>query len=128
MDNKVLVCKVCGNVVGMIEDHHVPVYCCGQPMNELKANESEGALEKHLPLVSRQGNEIRVSVGSVEHPMLENHWITLIQLETDKGIYQKRLTANQRPEATFILSEGERPLAAYEYCNLHGFWKTEIKE
>ena len=128
MDNKILVCKVCGNVVGMIEDHHVPVFCCNQPMNELVANQSEGAMEKHLPLVSRLGKEVKVSVGSVEHPMVENHWISLIQLETDKGIYQKRLSANQKPEACFILAEDEKVVAAYEYCNLHGLWKMEIKE
>ena len=127
MDNKVLVCKVCGNVVGMIEDHGVPLYCCGQPMNELVANESEGALEKHMPLVIQNGNEIKVNVGSEEHPMLDNHWISLIQLETDKGIYQKRLSPNQKPEATFVLGDGERAIAAYEYCNLHGLWKIEIK-
>lgn len=123
---KLYVCKHCGNIIEKVIDKGVPVICCGEKMAELEPNTSDGAFEKHVPAVTEEGSAIRVVIGSVEHPMLEEHHIEWIILETDKGIYRKNLQPGEVPKAEFILADGEKPLAAYEYCNLHGFWKKEI--
>lgn len=125
-DQKFFVCKHCGNLVGMIHNAGVKIICCGEPMTELVANTVEAASEKHLPVVSVEGNTVTVNVGSVEHPMQEEHSIEWIYLETDKGGHRKALNAGEKPVVSFALVE-EKPLAAFAYCNLHGLWKTEIK-
>jgi len=91
---------------------------------ELKANTSDGATEKHVPVIEKDGDKITVKVGSAIHPMEEDHYIQWITLETDKGIQRKNLNPGQKPEASFTLSD-EKLLAAYEYCNKHGLWKAE---
>ena len=110
----------------MVEDKGVPVFCCGQKMTELKANTSDGATEKHVPVVTVDGNVVKVVVGDVAHPMLEEHHIAWIVLETNQGVQRKYLDHTGAPEAVFVLAEGEKAVAAYEYCNLHGLWKKEI--
>ncbi len=92
----------------------------------LDSTMSEGVGEKHLPSVERNGNKIHVQVGSVEHPMTEEHSITWIFLETEKGGQFAYLKAAEKPAADFEITNGDRPVAAYAYCNLHGFWKKEI--
>lgn len=99
--------------------------CCEQPMKLMKAGESDGATEKHVPVVEQNGKNIKVSVGSVEHPMLEEHFIQFVAVETTKGFQQKYLKPAEKPVAEFTLAEGEDFVAAYEYCNLHGLWKKE---
>lgn len=101
--------------------------CCGKELTELKANTSEGASEKHLPVVEQNGNTVTVNVGSIAHPMTEEHSIGFICLETEKGLQRVPLKADGDPKACFALTEGDKPVAAYAYCNLHGFWKTEIR-
>ena len=131
---KLFKCKHCGNIITMVEDKGVPVVCCGEKMTELVPNTTDAAQEKHVPEVSiatvpsaENLTEIHVYVGSVRHPMTEEHLIAHIFLETTKGVYRVDLTATDEPEATFIIdSEAEKPLAAYEYCNLHGFWVKQI--
>lgn len=123
---KLLKCAHCGNIVKAIEDKGVPVVCCGETMKTLEPNTTDGALEKHVPVITLEGNKARVAVGSVEHPMIPEHYITTIFLETDNAVYEKKLTANNKPEAVFTLNENEKLIAAYEYCNLHGFWKKEL--
>ena len=95
-------------------------------MTELKGNTSDGATEKHVPVVSVDGDKVTVKVGSVDHPMLEEHFIQWIVLETTKGFQKKNLKPGEKPEATFALTDGEKAVAAYEYCNLHGLWKADI--
>lgn len=90
---------------------------------ELIANTSDGAHEKHVPVIIFSGAEVKVKVGSVEHPSLETHYIEFVVLETNTGIHTKWLKPGMKPEAEFRLTEGEKVLAAYEYCNLHGLWK-----
>lgn len=90
---------------------------------ELIANTSDGAHEKHVPVIISSGSEVKVEVGSVEHPSLETHYIEFVVLETNTGIHTKWLKPGMKPEAEFRLAEGEKVLAAYEYCNLHGLWK-----
>ena len=125
-DQRFFICKHCGNLVGMIHNAGVPIICCGEPMQELVANSTEAAGEKHLPVVAVNGRTVTVSVGSVAHPMTEEHLIQWVVLETSQGWQQKALSAGGAPEVKFALAEGEAPVAAWAYCNLHGLWKTVI--
>lgn len=100
--------------------------CCKEELTELKANTSEGASEKHLPVVEQNGNIVTVNVGSIAHPMTEEHSIGFVCLETENGLQRVCLKSQGAPTARFALIEGDRPVAAYAYCNLHGFWKTSI--
>lgn len=122
---KFFICRHCGNLISMVHNSEVPVVCCGQKMEELVPNTVEASGEKHLPVVSIEGNEVIVSVGSVEHPMVPEHFIQWIWLETENGSQMKRLQPAEKPEARFLLN-GEKPVAVYEYCNLHGLWMTEL--
>ena len=94
-------------------------------LEEIIPNTVDAAKEKHVPVISREGQTVTVSVGSVEHPMLENHFIEWIILETNQGFQKKDLKPGDAPTATFALAEGEEAVAAYESCNLHGIWKAE---
>lgn len=122
---KFFICEHCKNIITKIKDSGVKVVCCGQPMTELVANTVDAATEKHIPVVSVDGKEITIKVGSVTHPMLEEHSIQWICLQTDKGTHFAYLNPGEAPEAKFALVD-EKPIAAYEYCNLHGLWKAEI--
>lgn len=122
---KFYICSHCGNIAQLVKNVGVPVFCCGQKMEELTANTVDAAQEKHVPVVTVNGNEVLVKVGEVTHPMTEEHLITWIYLETDKGGYIRNLTAQDAPEAKFVLTD-EKPVAVYEYCNLHGLWKAEV--
>lgn len=123
---KFFICKHCGNIITLLEDSGVPVVCCGENMKELTANTTDGAQEKHVPAVEKGGNKLSVAVGSVLHPMLPEHHIAWIYLQTNLGGQFKYLEVGAEPKAEFVLSEGETPVAAFEYCNLHGLWKAAI--
>lgn len=116
-------CEHCGNIIQVVYGAAVPVMCCGQPMTELVANTSDGAVEKHVPVVEKEGSKVIVTVGSVNHPMLEEHYIEWIYVETDKGYYRKALHPGQEPKAEFNIGEEELK-EVYAYCNLHGLWKA----
>ena len=122
---KFYICEHCGNVVEKVEDHGVPVMCCGQKMAELVPGVVEASHEKHIPVVKVEGNLVKVAVGSVEHPMAEEHSILWVALESDKGLYRKHLEVGKAPEAVFALAD-EKPIEVYAYCNLHGLWKAEV--
>ena len=119
-------CEHCGNIVIKVSDSGVPVVCCGQPMKKLEPGATDGAFEKHVPAVTVDGSKVTVQVGEVEHPMLPEHFIQWIVLETAQGYQVKKLNAGDKPVAEFIVSEGDKAVAAYEYCNLHGLWVKEI--
>lgn len=123
MELKFYICEHCGNIVTYLRNSGVPVMCCGQKMTELVPGISDGAVEKHVPVVSAEGRTITVKVGEVEHPMMEKHYIQWIALETKEGTQIKYLKPDMKPEATFVLSAGDEVIAAYEYCNIHGLWK-----
>lgn len=118
-------CKHCGNMVGLLHDSGVPLVCCGENMTELIANTTDAAQEKHVPVVEISGNTVKVTVGSVTHPMEEKHYIQWIYVQTNLGGQRKTLKPGAAPEAVFVLAPGEEFVAAYEYCNLHGLWKKE---
>ena len=98
----------------------------GPNFKELTANTTDASQEKHLPVVERDGNTVTVTVGSVEHPMLPEHYIMFIYLETCGGGILKKLKPGEEPRAVFEIPEGQTPKAVYEYCNIHGLWKAEI--
>ena len=123
---KFYICEHCGNIITFMKNAGVPVMCCDQKMKELVPGTSDGAVEKHVPAVSVEGQKVVVKVGEAEHPMLEAHYIQWIALETESGVQIKNLKPGAKPEAVFLLPEGEKAVAAYEYCNLHGLWKKEI--
>ena len=119
-------CQHCGNIITHLEDSGVRVICCGEEMKQLIPNTSDGAGEKHVPVISIDGQTVTVTVGSVEHPMLEAHHIAWIVLETKQGYQCKALKAGEKPVAKFALTEGDEAVAAYEYCNLHGLWCAKV--
>lgn len=122
---KFFVCETCGNFVEMIKEAGVPMMCCGQKMKELIPGTSDGAVEKHVPVYSVEGNQVTVTVGSVEHPMVDAHYIEWIAVETAKGAQRKALNPREKPCAEFVLTEDDSVVAVYAYCNLHGLWKAE---
>ena len=124
-NQKFYICEHCGNLIGMIHDAGVPVMCCGKKMTKLEAGVVEASYEKHIPVVKVEGNTVHVSVGSVEHPMLDVHSILWVYLQTDKGGQRKNLEVGKAPAVSFALAD-EKPVAVYAYCNLHGLWKSDI--
>nr|AHF23665.1 superoxide reductase [uncultured bacterium Contig1532b] len=118
-------CSHCGNIIIKVVDKKVPVVCCGEKMEELVPSSTDAAVEKHVPVISVDGNIVTVSVGSVAHPMIPEHFIQFIVLETSNGIQIAELAAGNEPVATFAVTEGTEVKAAYAYCNLHGLWVNE---
>ncbi|MBR1825250.1 MAG: desulfoferrodoxin [Alphaproteobacteria bacterium] len=119
-------CKHCGNLVLMMHKSGVPMICCGQEMELLTENTTDGAVEKHVPVVAAENNTVHINVGSVAHPMIEAHYIQWIALETTDGTQIKYLQPNEEPKADFLLTENEQMLKVYEYCNLHGLWSATL--
>ncbi|WP_407428462.1 desulfoferrodoxin [Treponema sp.] len=119
-------CKKCSKILEVVNKGCPVVVCCGEEMTELKANTTDGASEKHVPVIESEGNKILVKVGSAVHPMEDDHYIQWIAIETDKGVQKKFLKPHQDPEAAFTLTD-EKLLAAYEYCNKHSLWKADFQ-
>lgn len=119
-------CKHCGNLVMMLHKSGAPLFCCGQEMELLMPNTTDGAQEKHVPAVVRENNTVHITIGSVPHPMIETHYIQWIALETTYGVQIKYLQPNEDAVANFVLASDEQPLKVYEYCNLHGLWAVSL--
>lgn len=119
-------CEHCGNIVIMAYNGGGKMICCGEEMKLLEANTSDAAGEKHVPVVTVDGNKVIVKVGEVEHPMVEEHFIGSILLETNNQLHTRWMKPGEAPVAEFILSEDEKPVSAYEYCTLHGLWKKDV--
>ena len=115
-------CKHCKNIITFVKEVNPNIVCCNEKMVELVPGSVDAAHEKHIPVVDINENKVTVCIGSVEHPMQVEHYIEWIILETTKGVYRKNLNPGERPEATFVLKEGEKVVSTYEYCNLHGLW------
>lgn len=124
-EKKFFVCKLCGNVVGLIHSGGGTLACCGQPMQELTANTTEAAQEKHVPVIEQNGSEVIVKVGSVAHPMQPEHFIEWIYLHTEQGGQRKKLMPGEAPEAHFAITASDKVIEAFAYCNLHGLWKIQ---
>ena len=113
-------CKHCKNIITFVKEVNPNIVCCNEKMVELVPGSVDAAHEKHIPVVDINENKVTVCIGSVEHPMQVEHYIEWIILETTKGVYRKNLNPGEKPEATFVLEEGEKVVSTYEYCNLHG--------
>lgn len=124
MKQKFLRCNKCGNMVAVVKESGVPVMCCGEAMKEIIAGEVEASTEKHIPVYKVEGNKVLVTVGEVEHPMQEEHYIEWISIQTKFGNQRKVLEPGQKPEVCFSICEGDEVEVVYAYCNLHGLWKA----
>lgn len=123
---KFYICRHCGNIVTKLTSSKVPLHCCGQPMELLEAGVTDAATEKHVPVVSVEDNLVKVAVGAVAHPMVEEHFIQWVAVETERDALVHWFHPGEAPEAVFALAEGQQVKAVYEYCNLHGLWKKEL--
>lgn len=124
MKVKFFICKHCGNIIAYAKSSGVPVFCCGEKMTEIVPNTTDAASEKHLPVITTDGPYVTVKIGSVSHPMTEEHYIEWICLETKQGNQRKVLTPASAPEACFMICPGDEVVAAYAYCNKHGLWRS----
>ena len=122
---KFYICNHCGNLIEMVHDAKVPVFCCGERMEELVPNTVEASGEKHIPVVEVKGSQVHVNVGSVNHPMVSEHFIEWVYVETENGGYRKELHPESAPHVVFELGE-DKAVAVYAYCNLHGLWMTKL--
>ena len=127
MKQKFFICEHCGNIITLVEDKGVPVVCCGQKMTELVPGSVDAAVEKHVPVVTVNGNIVTVSVGSTPHPMAEEHYITWVAVETKHGFQIRHLLPGESTTANFAVVPGDKLVTAYAYCNLHGLWKADIE-
>lgn len=124
-EQKFFKCNHCGNLIGLINNGGVPMICCGEPMEELIPNTVDAATEKHLPEISVNGRLVHVKIGSVAHPMTEEHHISFIYLQTANGGQRRSLKIDTQATAMFAVLE-DQPLEVFAYCNLHGLWKTTV--
>lgn len=124
MEMKFYICETCGNMIAMLKRSGAEVMCCGKKMTELVPGTTDAAVEKHVPVFEVRDNKVFVTVGSVEHPMLDEHFIEWIAVQTDLGNQRKELKPGEKPQACFALCEGEKVEAVYAYCNLHSLWKA----
>ena len=123
MKQKFFICKHCGNIVALIRDKGVPVFCCKEQMQELVPGTAEASGEKHIPVYQIDGNTVRVTVGSAAHPMTREHFIEWICLETQHCIQYAHLDPEDPPRATFSVCDGEEVRAVYAFCNQHDLWR-----
>ena len=119
-------CEHCGNIAVKLFDEGPALFCCGEKMSELGPDSVEASHEKHIPVIDFVDGVVRVKVGEEPHPMIDTHWITMIVLETNRGFQYAKLNPGDAPEAEFALAPGENPIAAYDYCNIHGLWVKEV--
>ena len=121
MKLQVFKCNVCGHMVEVIHDGAGTLTCCNQPMQLMEENTVDAALEKHVPVIEETAEGILVKVGSVAHPMQDEHYIEWIELLADGKVYRQFLAPGEKPEALFTIKA--KDVSAREYCNLHGLWK-----
>ncbi|MCD8158442.1 MAG: desulfoferrodoxin [Clostridiales bacterium] len=124
MKQSFYICNTCGNIIAKVKDSGVPVMCCGKKMEEIIPGTSDGAVEKHVPVYTVENNIVSVTVGSAEHPLLPEHYIEWISVQTKQGNQRKELKPGEPPKACFALCEGDSVEAVYAYCNLHSLWKA----
>lgn len=126
MDNlRFFICNRCKNVVTFMNFSGMIPVCCGEQMSELLPGAIDAAKEKHVPVIKAEGNKVTVTVGSAAHPMIAEHFIQWLVLQTENGAQRKELNPGEAPAATFSLADGDKAARAYAYCNLHGLWVAE---
>lgn len=117
-------CDTCNSIYTFVNESKEVLNCCQNPLKELIPNSTNASLEKHIPVLERMGNHILIKVGSEVHPMLPEHFIEWILLETTRGYQLKNLKPMEAPMAEFVLSKDEEVLTAYAYCNIHKLWRA----
>ena len=115
-------CEICGNIVEVLQAGEGQLVCCGQPMVLLKPKTDDQGKEKHVPVVEEESQGIKIKVGSVPHPMEENHYIKWLEVITEKGVQKNFLKPGESPEAHFAIKD--TILEVRDYCNIHGLWHT----
>lgn len=118
-------CPTCGNVVEKIEDHRVPLMCCGQKLQPLVPNSTEAAIEKHQPVISQENGKLLIRVGEVEHPSVEAHWIPWVIVQLENQIHRYSFEAGQIPIIDIPCPTSGTVVKAMAYCNSHGLWEVE---
>lgn len=124
MKQKFYICAHCGKIIAIVKETGVPVICCGEKMSEIIPSTTDASQEKHIPTYKVDNNKVFVNVGSVEHPMTDEHYIEWISLQTSSGNQRKFLKPGDKPEICFAICDGDKIEAIYAYCNLHSLWKT----
>lgn len=116
-------CAICGNIIEVIEDGGGSLVCCGQDMGILTPNTTDASVEKHVPALTRDGNNLTVRIGSAPHPMTAEHHINWVAVAQEGRTQRAQLKVGGEPEVSFVISDG--PVSVYAYCNLHGLWANE---
>ena len=117
-------CKHCGQIVAVVKKTGAPLVCCGEKMEKIVPGTTDASVEKHVPVYEVKGNVVTVTVGAAAHPMLPEHYIEWVSLQTKFGNQRKALNPGDKPEVCFALCEGDEVEAVYAYCNLHSLWKA----
>ena len=125
MEMKFYRCKHCGQIVAIVKKTGVPIKCCGEDMEEIIPGSVDASVEKHVPIFEVKGNKVHVRVGSIDHPMIPEHYIEWVSLKTKQGNQRKALKPGEAPFVCFSICDGDEVEAVYAYCNLHGLWKAE---
>ena len=124
MEMKFYRCKHCGQIIAIVKKTGAPITCCGEEMEEIIPGSVDASLEKHVPVFSVKGNVVEVKIGSVDHPMLPEHFIEWVSIQTNNGNQRKALKPGDKPIVCFNIAEGDKVEAVYAYCNLHGLWRA----
>lgn len=117
-------CSICGNIVEVLHDGQEQLVCCGQPMELLIEKKEDMGKEKHVPVIEKIGEGIKIKIGSVPHPMEEGHYIEWIEVVSENNSCRKFLKPGGSPEAEFKIGNGANIIFAREYCNVHGLWSS----
>lgn len=125
MEQKFYICERCGSIYAAIKEGAAPIMCCGQQMKRIQPGMVDASFEKHVPVYEIKGDKLFVTVGSTEHPMIPEHYIEWISVQTSSGNQRKALKPGDPPKACFALLDGDEIEAVYAYCNLHSLWKSK---
>ena len=118
-------CKGIAEIIGSNENKNTGMLsCCGKPMSELKENTNPEVSEKHIPVIEKLENGIKIKIGAKEHPSIPEHYIEWIEVITENNIYRKNLKPGDKPEAVFDIKENNYTVRAY--CNIHGLWRLDV--
>ena len=124
MEMKFYRCETCGQIIAIVKKTGFPVMCCGKPMAEIIPGTTDASLEKHVPVYEVGDGVITVRIGSAAHPMIPEHYIEWVSLQTKFGNQRKALHPGDEPKVCFSICEGDEVEAVYAYCNLHSLWKS----
>jgi superoxide reductase len=123
LQKQIYKCNICGNIIEVLDSGDGDLVCCNQPMVLMKEKTEDVGKEKHVPVIEKTANGVKVKIGSIPHPMEENHYIEWIEINVDGKVCKKFLKPSNKPEAEFEVKTDK--VVAREYCNVHGLWKKD---